>query len=258
MLFLTFVSQNLNVIHLTLTQSTSNQGAVSETQKKESIYWKTGENLLTNETELEHRNSPLRGILLGIGNLLQSVAEEHAQFENNVHASLGSDTAIHHLVTKEYPNLQKEEDILRKKQKEQENVQCRFSKEKQKRELASDDLEFAEDHCTKEVRLKEDLQNVTRETTAAEDKFVTSLYSLQAKEKEFARNLVESIKSLQTYFEKVSHKLNEKVPKLEAIINNSKKSKTFGEDLETHLRYISKAKSLIFLISMNNIAGCRT
>ena len=108
MLFLTFVSQNLNVIHLTFTQSTSSQGAVSETQKKESIYWKTGENLLTNETELEHRNSPLRGILLGIGNLLQSVAEEHAQFENNVQASLGSDTAIHHLVTKEYPNLQKE------------------------------------------------------------------------------------------------------------------------------------------------------
>ena len=134
-----------------MTQSTSNQGAVSETQKKESIYWKTGENLLTNETELEHSNSPLRGILLGIGNLLQSVAEEHAQFENNVHASLGSDTAIHHLVTKEYPNLQKEEEILRKKQNEQENVQCRFNKEKQKRELASDDLEFAEDHCTKEV-----------------------------------------------------------------------------------------------------------
>ena len=218
-------------------QTTSSQGVVSDTQKRESVFWKTGENLLTNETELEHRNSPLKGIILGIGNLLQSLAEEHAQFENNVHTNLGADTTIHDLVTKDYPNLQKEEDILRKKQKEQENVQCRYSKEKQKREFASDDFEFEEEHCTKEVRLKEDLQTIKRETVVAEDKFVTTLYSLQAKEKEIARNLLDSIKSIQTYFVKVSHKLNEKIPKLEAIVNNSKKSKTFGEDLDNHLRY---------------------
>ena len=53
---------------------------------------------------------------------------------------------------------------LGKKQKEQENVQCRYNKEKQKRELTSDDFEFEEEHYTKENRLKEDLQIITRET----------------------------------------------------------------------------------------------
>ena len=84
--------------------------------------------------------------------------------------------------------------------------------------------------------MKEDLQSITRETNAVEDKFITTLYSLQAKEKDIATNLLESIKSLQTYFKKVSQKIDEKIPKLEEILSNSNKSKTFGEDLHNHLR----------------------
>ena len=233
---LVFLDYFLLFTMMYICQSTTSQGVVSDTQRRESFYWKTGENLLTNEPELEHTSSPLKGIISGIGNLLQSLADEHAQFENCVQINLGPDTTIHDLVTKDYPNLQKEEEILRKKQKEQENVQCRYNKEKQKRELTSDDFEFEEEHYTKENRLKEDLQSITRETNAVEDKFITTLYSLQAKEKDIATNLLESIKSLQTYFKKVSQKIDEKIPKLEEILSNSNKSKTFGEDLHNHLR----------------------
>eukprot|EP00092_Neocalanus_flemingeri_P007012 GFUD01007573.1.p1 GENE.GFUD01007573.1~~GFUD01007573.1.p1 ORF type:complete len:702 (-),score=196.53 GFUD01007573.1:82-2139(-) len=230
------MSSRASILEMLQIKTTSNNGAASETQKKESIYWKTGENLLSNEKELKHKSSPLKDILLGMGNFLQSLAEEHAQFENNVQSNLGPETAIHDLVTKEYPNMQKEEEFLRKKQKEYENVESRYNKEKQKRELASDDSVFEEQHLTKEVRLKDELESVTRETKAAEDKFATTLYCIQAKEKETAINLLESLKSLHSYFKQVSTKVNEKIPKLEAILNNSKKSKTFGEDLENHLR----------------------
>ena len=189
----------------------------------------------------------MKDVLLGMGKFLQSLAEDHAHFENNVQANLGPDTAIHDLVTKEYPNCQKEEDLLRKKQKEHENVETRYNREKQKRELASDDSAFEEQHLTKEVRLKDELESLTRETRAAEDKFATTLYGLQAKEREMAKNLLESLKSLQTYFTKVTNKLNEKVPKLEAVINNSKKCRIFGEDLENHLRNFSRPANSIKL-----------
>ena len=192
--------------------------------------------MLISESELYHESSPMKGMLSGIGALLQEIANEHAKFESIVQGNLGSDTAIHTFVTKDHPTLQKEEEVLRRKQREQENVQCRYNKEKQKRELTSDDKEFAEEHCTKEVRLKEDLQNITRETNAAEDKFVTSIYSLQAKEKEIATDLLNSIKSLQSYFSKTLLILDKKIPKLDNIIENSKRSKVFGEDLGNHLR----------------------
>ena len=104
--------------------------------KKESIYWKTGEKLLNSEKVLKHKNSPLKEVLSGIGNLLQSVAEDHACFENDIQSSLGPDKTIHTLITKDYPNMQKDKDSLRKKQKEQENIETRYNKEKQRCELS--------------------------------------------------------------------------------------------------------------------------
>ena len=79
--------------------------------------------------------------------------------------------------------MQKDKDFLRKKQKEEENVENRYNKEKQKREFSSDDSAFEEMHCAKELRLKEDLDNVKRERIASEDKLGTTLFCLQAKEK---------------------------------------------------------------------------
>ena len=91
---------------------------------------------------MKHKNSPLRDVLSGIGNLLQSVAEDHACFENDIKSSLGPDKTIYNLITKDYPNMQKDKDSLRKKQKEQDNIESRYNKVKQTRELALDDDAF--------------------------------------------------------------------------------------------------------------------
>jgi len=230
------MSSRASMLDMLQIKTTNNQGKTSDIQKKESIYWKTGENLLNSEKELKHKNSPLKEVLSGIGNLLQSVAEDHACFENDIQCSLGPDKTIHNLITKDYPNMQKDKDCLRKKQKEQENVETRYNKEKQKRELSADDAAFEEHHFAKEVRLKDDLENVKRETSTSEDKFTTTLYCLQAKEKELALNLIETLQYLKEYFNKVLHKVNEHLPKLETLIANSCKTKTYGESLENHLR----------------------
>jgi len=249
------MSSRASMLDMLQIKTTNNQGKTSDIQKKESIYWKTGENLLTSEKELKHKNSPLKEVLSGIGNLLQSVAEDHACFENDIQCSLGPDKTIHNLITKDYPNMQKDKDCLRKKQKEQENVETRYNKEKQKRELSADDAAFEEHHFAKEVRLKDDLENVKRETSTSEDKFTTTLYCLQAKEKELALNLIETLQYLKEYFNKVLHKVNEHLPKLETLIANSCKTKTYGESLENHLRVHKFKIALPLQIGVEGLKG---
>jgi len=249
------MSSRASMLDMLQIKTTNNQGKTSDIQKKESIYWKTGENLLNSEKELKHKNSPLKEVLSGIGNLLQSVAEDHACFENDIQCSLGPDKTIHNLITKDYPNMQKDKDCLRKKQKEQENVETRYNKEKQKRELSADDAAFEEHHFAKEVRLKDDLENVKRETSTSEDKFTTTLYCLQAKEKELALNLIETLQYLKEYFNKVLHKVNEHLPKLETLIANSCKTKTYGESLENHLRVHKFKIALPLQIGVEGLKG---
>eukprot|EP00092_Neocalanus_flemingeri_P013040 GFUD01014052.1.p1 GENE.GFUD01014052.1~~GFUD01014052.1.p1 ORF type:complete len:661 (+),score=162.12 GFUD01014052.1:81-2063(+) len=249
------MSSRASMLEMLQIKTSNTQGRTSEIQKKESIYWKTGENLLLSEKELKHSNSPLKEILSGMGNFLQSVSEDHARFESDIQATLGPDKTIHNLITKDYPNMQKDKDCLRKKQKEQENVESRYTKEKQRRELAADDVAFEEHHFAKEVKLKDELENITRETASAEDKFTTTLYCLQAKEKELAANLVETLKSLQKYFNKVLNKVNENLPKLEEIVINSSKTKTYGEDLENHLRVQKLKIALPLQIGVEGLRG---
>lgn len=249
------MSSRASMLDMLQIKTSNNQGRTSEIQKKESLYWKTGENLLLSEKELKHQNSPLKEILSGMGGLLQSVAEDHASFESDILATLGPDNTIHNLITKDYPNMQKDKDGLRKKQKEQENVEGRYNKEKQKREFAADDVAFEEQHVAKEIRLKDDLENIKRETTSAEDKLTTTLYGLQAKEKELAVNLFDTLKSLQDYFNKVLTKLNEKLPKLEEIVMNSCKTKTYGEELENHLRIQHLKIALPLQIGVEGLKG---
>eukprot|EP00091_Calanus_sinicus_P011187 TRINITY_DN25403_c0_g1_i1.p1 TRINITY_DN25403_c0_g1~~TRINITY_DN25403_c0_g1_i1.p1 ORF type:complete len:131 (+),score=32.28 TRINITY_DN25403_c0_g1_i1:381-773(+) len=111
------MSLRASMLDMLQIKSTNTQGRTSEIQKKESAYWKTGENLLLSEKELKHRNSPLKEVLLGMGNLLQSVAEDHACFESDIQSTLGPDKTIHNLITKDYPNMQKDKDFLRKNKK---------------------------------------------------------------------------------------------------------------------------------------------
>merc|ERR1719376_754815 len=249
------MSSRASMLDMLQIKTTNTQGRTSDIQMKESIYWKTGENLLNSEKELKHKNSPLKEVLSGIGNLLQSVAEDHACFENDIQSSLGPDKTIHNLITKDYPNMQKDKDYLRKKQKEQENVESRYNKEKHKRELSADDAAFEEHHFAKEVRLKDDLENVKRETCTSEDKFTTTLYCLQAKEKELALNLIETLQYLKEYFDKVLHKVNEHLPKLETLIADSCKTKTYGESLENHLRVHKFKIALPLQIGVEGLNG---
>ena len=107
---------------------------------------------------------------------------------------------------------------------------------------------------SKENRLKDELETATREKESAEDKLTTCLYNLQSKEKDLAANLLQTMKSFQTYFSRVLFKINENIPKLEERVINSSKSKVYGENLENHLRN----NSIKMLFSIYKATECPT
>ena len=77
------------------------------------------------------------------------------------------------------------------------------------------------------------------EEQAAEDKLATTLYTLQASEKALATNMVETLKTLQDFFQNGFQSLNIVLPAVEAKLRESRQSPVYGEQLSVHLRYKS-------------------
>lgn len=80
------------------------------------------------------------------------------------------------------------------------------------------------------------MENAEKEAAAAQDKLSTTLYTLQAKEKDLALNLVDSLRTLQSYFRRVADHLDTELPELEAKVMSSKRTRVYGEELGVHLR----------------------
>jgi len=102
--------------------------------------------------------------------------------------------------------------------------------------LRESEKESEEELVEKENRLTDELDNANKEATQAEDKLATTLYILQAKEKDLALNMVDSLKTLQSFFRRVLDHLDQDLPALEQKVKTSAKTKVYGEDLAVHLR----------------------
>jgi len=103
-------------------------------------------------------------------------------------------------------------------------------------QLRDSEKETDEGLAEKESRLVDEKDNAEKEATQAEDKLATTLYTLQAKEKDLALNIVDSLKTLQTFFRSVLNHLDQDIPALEEKVKNSAKTRVYGEDLAAHLR----------------------
>ena len=57
------------------------------------------------------------------------MAHFHATFEEDVQINLSNDHALHNLVSKDYPLLQKDKELLYKKKKEFETIKSKCEKE---------------------------------------------------------------------------------------------------------------------------------
>ena len=121
------------------------------------------------------------------------------------------------------------------KKKEEQILVQRLDKQKQKEK---------KDQITNEVNVYLDvefecflqLKSVKLEVEAAEEKLVTKLNDLQAKEKDFALNVVKCLTTFQDYFKRGLDTLTSNLLHLEDKVKNSKRARVYGEHLAVHLR----------------------
>ena len=115
-----------------------------DSRKKESIYWKLGEVMKQSQKDLTHPNSPLRDFLCQMSSNMQDLAEEHLQLETGVQKLLGTEYPIQKIISKGYPEILKDRDLLKQKLKEKENVDNRYEAQSRRRINARGDDAFEE------------------------------------------------------------------------------------------------------------------
>ena len=86
------------------------------------------------------------------------------------------------------------------------------------------------------AKLKQESDEIRYEMVGAEDKLTTTLYTLKAGEKDLAINVVDALKTLQEYFKENLDILTRCIPDIEKKVMESKKTRVYGETLETHLK----------------------
>ena len=123
-----------------------------DSRKKESIYWKLGEVMKQSQRELTHQNSPLRDFLGKMSSNMQDLAEDHLQLETAIQKLLGTEYPVHKIISKGYPEILKDRDLLKQKLKEKENVDNRYEAQSRKRFNARGDEAFEETLLLKEER----------------------------------------------------------------------------------------------------------
>jgi len=206
--------------------------------KTSAPWWKIGESLATSEKDFKQgQGALLRDAVTSATETMKKMATCQVTFENELQSSLGAESPIHSMIYKDYPNLQREKESLRQKQKEVEAMGNRHIKEKQRiNQLRESEKESEEELVEKENRLTDELDNANKEATQAEDRLATTLYILQAKEKDLALNMVDSLKTLQSFFRRILGHLDQDLPALEEKVKSSEKTRVYGEDLAVHLR----------------------
>jgi len=207
--------------------------------KTNSPWWKIGESLTAAEKDFKQgQGALLREAVTSTTESMKKLAACQVTFESELQGRLtGERSPIHSMIYRDYPVLQREKDGLRQKQKEVDAMASRHAKERQRiKQLRDSEKETDEGLAEKESRLVDEKDNAEKEASQAEDKLATTLYTLQAKEKDLALNIVDSLKTLQTFFRSVLNHLDQDIPALEEKVKNSAKTRVYGEDLAAHLR----------------------
>ena len=126
--------------------------ANDDSRKRESIYWKLGEVMKQSQGDLTHENSPMRDFLWKMSSHMQDLAEDHLQLETAVQKQLGTEYPLQKIISKGYPEILKDRDLLKQKLKEKENVENRYEAQSRRRFNARGDEAFEENHRMREEK----------------------------------------------------------------------------------------------------------
>ena len=121
-------------------------------RKEESMYWKLGEIMKQSQGDLTHENSPMRDFLWKMSSHMQDLAEDHLQLETAVQKQLGTEYPLQKIISKGYPEILKDRDLLKQKLKEKENVENRYEAQSRRRINARGDEAFEETHRMREEK----------------------------------------------------------------------------------------------------------
>lgn len=121
-------------------------------KKEESMYWKLGEIMKQSQGDLTHENSPMRDFLWKMSSHMQDLAEDHLQLETAVQKQLGTEYPLQKIISKGYPEILKDRDLLKQKLKEKENVENRYEAQSRRRFNARGDEAFEENHRMREEK----------------------------------------------------------------------------------------------------------
>ena len=121
-------------------------------KKEESMYWKLGEIMKQSQGDLTHENSPMRDFLWKMSSHMQDLAEDHLQLETAVQKQLGTEYPLQKIISKGYPEILKDRDLLKQKLKEKENVENRYEAQSRRRQNSVGDPAFEESHRLREEK----------------------------------------------------------------------------------------------------------
>lgn len=93
-----------------------------------------------------------------------------------------------------------------------------------------------EENPTKLNAAREELEEAGTRVEAARDALAADMFALVAKEAQLAHTLLQYVKLQRAYHESALHSLQDTVPELERVINDSAVKPVFGYPLEEHLR----------------------
>ena len=102
--------------------------------------------------DLTHENSPMRDFLWKMSSHMQDLAEDHLQLETAVQKQLGTEYPLQKIISKGYPEILKDRDLLKQKLKEKENVENRYEAQSRRRFNARGDEAFEENHRMREEK----------------------------------------------------------------------------------------------------------
>lgn len=76
-------------------------------EEEKSGFYKTGESLMTIEKEFKETGDvPLKDVVVASNAIFKKMASEQVQYEEDLKAYLGSDSALYSMIYKDFPHLQ--------------------------------------------------------------------------------------------------------------------------------------------------------
>lgn len=187
---------------------------------------------MTEASNFDDEASILKFILYECGNTEKFLANEMVEHELKVEDMVC--TPLSAISEQDVPAIMKAKKHLSRMINEKESAANRYHHLERQ----------IEQNPSKLIAARDELEESANKVDAARDSLAADMFTLVAKETQLAHTLLQYVKLQRAYHESALHFLQDTVPELERIINNSAVKPVFGYPLEEHLRVTGRTIAL--------------